>query len=57
MKVIKLGEIPKQTQQKKCHNCSTVFEFEPSDAKFVSMDGSERYVVCPLCKIDIFVKV
>ncbi len=57
MKVIKLGEIPKQTQQKKCHNCSTVFEFEPSDAKFVSMDGSERYVVCPLCKSDISVKV
>lgn len=55
MKIIHIGKLPTETIRKTCAKCNTVFEFEPSETKFVSQEGSERYIVCPTCSNHISV--
>ena len=46
-----------------CENCLSIFEFNFSDIQRKDIPGlfglpgcSERYVICPVCKIDIQLK-
>lgn len=53
MKIIKKGEIPKQTKRFKCKHCGTIFEAEKGEYNGANqlawIDGIEYESTCPVC--------
>lgn len=54
MKIIKRGQLKaaEAPKQATCNKCETVFEFTPSEARYVcdARDGDYYHVDCPVCR-------